>query len=210
MIAVNRSDLEIVRQIRASFDEELDDGERIALERLALVAQKDGAADQATLEKANRIAQRLGLRSFAAARPAANEDEADRDLSGQTGHGETPSSGARVQTADALGEPKPETASTNGTPHARRGFQLTLYSKSGCPYCDKAKAHLAEQGIPFSEERLDDESERLAFYEASAERWGRAVSSMPQVVIEVGGLETLIGGHRELLQSGLERSVWEL
>lgn len=198
MIAVNRNDLEIVRHIRASFDEELDDGERIALERLALVAQKSGSADQATLEKANRIALRLGLKSFGPPRPAAN------------GTVEKPAATAPVvqeAAAEKAPKPSPEVA---GAPHARRGFQITVYSKSGCPYCDKAKAHLAQQGIPFTEERLDDETERLAFYEASSERWGKAVSSMPQIVIEVGGLETLIGGHRELLQSRLEQTVWEL
>lgn len=219
MIAVNRNDLEIVRHIRASYDEELDDGERIALERLALVAQKSGAADQATLDKANRIAQRFGLKSFGAPRPAANGDRPRG--SAAAARPETAPPKARdsepspvpieVAQASAPTAVSPSAgAPSAGAPHARRGFQLTVFSKSGCPYCDKAKAHLAEQGIPFHEERLDDEAERLAFYEASSERWGRAISSMPQVVIEVGGLETLIGGHRELSQSGLERTIWSL
>ncbi len=202
MTAVNRNDLEIVRHIRQSFDEELDDGERIALERLALVAQKSGAADEATLEKANRIAQRLGLRTFGppSPRPPAPANQ-------QTALAEAPT--AATAEADVASAPT-DSSQQAGAPHAKRGFQLVVYSKSGCPYCDKAKAHLAEQGIPFTETRLDDETARLAFYETSAERWGRAVSSMPQIVIEVGGLETLIGGHRELLQSGLERTIWEL
>lgn len=204
MTAVNRNDLEIVRHIRASFDEELDDGERIALERLALVAQKSGAADEATLEKANRIAQRFGLRAFGPPSPRPPAPAAQQEAAA-----ESAASASDVEEADALASPT-LSSSQAGTPHAKRGFQLIVYSKSGCPYCDKAKAHLAQQGIPFTETRLDDETDRLAFYEASSERWGRAVSSMPQIIIEVGGLETLIGGHRELLQSGLERTIWEL
>ena len=204
MTAVNRNDLEIVRHIRASFDEELDDGERIALERLALVAQKSGAADEATLEKANRIAQRFGLRAFGPPSPRPPAPAAQQDTPAASA---LPASNAEESAALASPPPSSEQA---GTPHAKRGFELIVYSKSGCPYCDKAKAHLAQQGIPFTETRLDDETARLAFYEASSERWGRAVSSMPQIVIEVGGLETLIGGHRELLQSGLERTIWEL
>ena len=204
MTAVNRNDLEIVRHIRASFDEELDDGERIALERLALVAQKSGAADDATLEKANRIAQRFGLRAFGPPSPRPPTPAAPQDAATESA---APASNAEESAALASPPPSSEQA---GTPHAKRGFELVVYSKSGCPYCDKAKAHLAQQGIPFTETRLDNETARLAFYEASSERWGRAVSSMPQIVIEVGGLETLIGGHRELLQSGLERTIWEL
>ncbi len=204
MTAVNRNDLEIVRHIRASFDEELDDGERIALERLALVAQKSGAADEATLEKANRIAQRFGLRAFGPPSPRPPAPAAQQAALVESPKPATSTAEASVTSA--------QTAQSQqaGTPHAKRGFQLVVYSKSGCPYCDKAKAHLAQQGIPFTETRLDDEAARLAFYETSAERWGRAVSSMPQIVIEVGGLETLIGGHRELLQSGIERTIWEL
>jgi|GEM_PF-1022513 len=204
MTAVNRNDLEIVRHIRASFDEELDDGERIALERLALAAQKSGAADDATLEKANRIAQRFGLRTFGPPSPRPPAPAAQEDAPAESAV-PTPKAGEAGALA-ALSQSSQQT----GTPHAKRGFELVVYSKSGCPYCDKAKAHLAQQGIPFTETRLDDETARLAFYEASSERWGRAVSSMPQIVIEVGGLETLIGGHRELLQSGLERTIWEL
>lgn len=204
MTAVNRNDLEIVRHIRASFDEELDDGERIALERLALVAQKSGAADDATLEKANRIAQRFGLRTFGPPSPRPPAPAAQQDTPTESA---TPPSNAEEAATSA---PPSKPSQPAGTPHAKRGFQLVVYSKSGCPYCDKAKAHLAQEGIPFTESRLDDEAARLTFYEASSERWGRAVSSMPQIVIEVGGLETLIGGYRELLQSGLEQTIWEL
>lgn len=69
-------------------------------------------------------------------------------------------------------------------------LKIVIYSKSGCPQCDTAKMLLKSRALDFEEIRIDDEAERLAFYE----KCGPAVRQMPQIFINdqrVGGLNGL-------------------
>lgn len=69
-------------------------------------------------------------------------------------------------------------------------MNIVVYSKSACPQCDTAKKLLASRGLPYEEVMLDDEAQRLAFYE----KCGPSVRQMPQVFIEgqrVGGVAGL-------------------
>lgn len=69
-------------------------------------------------------------------------------------------------------------------------LNVVVYSKSSCPQCESAKMLLKSRSLPFTEVKLDDEAERLAFYE----RCGPSVRQMPQVFINdqrVGGVSGL-------------------
>ncbi|TFY97641.1 glutaredoxin family protein [Ramlibacter humi] len=68
--------------------------------------------------------------------------------------------------------------------------KFVVYSKSACPQCESAKMLLKSRGLPFEEIRIDDEAERLAFYE----KCGPSVRQMPQVFVNdqrVGGVAGL-------------------
>jgi len=69
-------------------------------------------------------------------------------------------------------------------------LKIVVYSKSACPQCDSAKMLLKSRSLAYEEIRIDDESERLAFYE----KCGPSVRQMPQVFINdqrVGGVAGL-------------------
>ncbi|HET7794555.1 MAG TPA: glutaredoxin domain-containing protein [Rhizobacter sp.] len=69
-------------------------------------------------------------------------------------------------------------------------LKITVYSKSACPQCDSAKMLLKTRNMAFEEIRIDDEAERLAFFE----KCGPSVRQMPQIFINdqrVGGLAGL-------------------
>jgi glutaredoxin 3 len=69
-------------------------------------------------------------------------------------------------------------------------LKIVVYSKSACPQCESAKMVLKSKSLPFEEIRIDDEAERLAFYE----KCGPSVRQMPQIFINdqrVGGLQGL-------------------
>jgi glutaredoxin 3 len=69
-------------------------------------------------------------------------------------------------------------------------LNIVVYSKSACPQCDQAKMLLKTKSIDFKEIKIDDESERLAFFE----KCGPSVRQMPQIFINeqrVGGLAGL-------------------
>ncbi|KAB2905525.1 glutaredoxin family protein [Paenacidovorax monticola] len=69
-------------------------------------------------------------------------------------------------------------------------LQIVVYSKSACPQCESAKMLLKSRSIDFTEIKIDDEAERLAFYA----KCGPSVRQMPQVFINdqrVGGLAGL-------------------
>ncbi|WP_343631062.1 glutaredoxin [Roseateles sp.] len=76
-------------------------------------------------------------------------------------------------------------------------LKIVVYSKSACPQCDTAKMLLKSRGMPFQEILIDDEAERLAFYE----KCGPAVRQMPQVFINdqrVGGVTGLQAALKQL------------
>ncbi len=69
-------------------------------------------------------------------------------------------------------------------------LKIAVYSKSACPQCESAKMLLKSKSLPFDEIKIDDEAERLAFYE----KCGPSVRQMPQIFINdkrVGGLQGL-------------------
>jgi glutaredoxin 3 len=69
-------------------------------------------------------------------------------------------------------------------------LHIVVYSKSACPQCDSAKMLLKTRSLEFEEIRIDDEAERLAFFE----KCGPSVRQMPQIFINdqrVGGLAGL-------------------
>jgi glutaredoxin 3 len=66
-------------------------------------------------------------------------------------------------------------------------LKIVVYSKSACPQCDSVKMLLKARSLAFEEIRIDDEAQRLAFYD----KCGPSVRQMPQVFINdqrVGGL----------------------
>jgi len=78
-------------------------------------------------------------------------------------------------------------------------LKIVIYSKSGCPQCDTAKMLLKSRALDFEEIRIDDEAERLAFYE----KCGPAVRQMPQIFINdqrVGGLNGLQAALAQLVR----------
>lgn len=76
-------------------------------------------------------------------------------------------------------------------------LKIVVYSKSACPQCDTAKMLLKSRSLPFEELKIDDEAQRLAFYE----KCGPSVRQMPQVFINdqrVGGVTGLQAALKQL------------
>jgi glutaredoxin len=44
-------------------------------------------------------------------------------------------------------------------------MEIIVYSKSGCPFCDKAKDWFNTHQFSYTEILMDDEEQRLAFYQ---------------------------------------------
>jgi glutaredoxin len=80
-------------------------------------------------------------------------------------------------------------------------LKIVVYSKSACPQCDTAKMLLKSRSLDFEEVRIDDEAQRLAFYE----KCGPSVRQMPQVFINdqrVGGVAGLQAALAQLAGPG--------
>ena len=76
-------------------------------------------------------------------------------------------------------------------------LKIVVYSKSACPQCESAKMVLKTKSLAYEEIKIDDEAERLAFYD----KCGPAVRQMPQVFINdqrVGGLTGLQAALKQL------------
>jgi len=69
-------------------------------------------------------------------------------------------------------------------------MDVLIYSKSNCPFCEKAKAWFTQHGILFTEIKLDNEEERLAFYQKVPH-----ARSVPQIFID----DKLIGTYNDLM-----------
>ena len=84
-------------------------------------------------------------------------------------------------------------------------MEVSIYSKSGCPFCVKAKDWFDDFDIKYTEVVLDDEEQRLSFYQrinGSKEVLGtgsfpRRVNSMPQIFVD----DKHIGGYDDLMVS---------
>ncbi|SFE48071.1 glutaredoxin family protein [Paracidovorax wautersii] len=78
-------------------------------------------------------------------------------------------------------------------------LKIVIYSKSACPQCDSAKMLLKARSMPFEEIKIDDEAERLAFFQ----KCGPSVRQMPQVFINDQRVGGLAGLQAALAQLGL-------
>jgi glutaredoxin 3 len=58
-------------------------------------------------------------------------------------------------------------------------MKVEIYSKSHCPFCDKAKSWFKQHGYEYTEYKLDNEEERLAFYQRVPN-----ARSVPQIFID--------------------------
>ena len=73
-------------------------------------------------------------------------------------------------------------------------MKIRIVSKSGCPYCEKAKAWFKLRDLDFKEEVIDDDEKRAKFYEA------HGVNSVPQIFVD----QERIGGYDVLEKTGEE------
>lgn len=69
-------------------------------------------------------------------------------------------------------------------------MDVTIYSKSNCPFCEKAKFWFKSHGYTYTEINLDDEEQRLAFYQKVP-----GARSVPQIFID----DNLIGTYDDLM-----------
>lgn len=69
-------------------------------------------------------------------------------------------------------------------------MQVVIYSKSNCPFCEKAKAWFTQHGFTYTEIKLDDEEQRLAFYQKIP-----GARSVPQIFID----DKLVGTYNDLM-----------
>ncbi len=74
-------------------------------------------------------------------------------------------------------------------------MEVIVYSKTVCPYCTQAKAFLKKHEIAFEERNLDNDEERVKFYE----NVGNGVRSVPQIFVD----GERIGGYQELMKSDI-------
>lgn len=67
--------------------------------------------------------------------------------------------------------------------------KVLIYTKSFCPYCDRAKALLKRKGVAFEEVYLDDRPEEYATLKQKT-----GMMTVPQIFID----DKLVGGYSEL------------
>ena len=70
-------------------------------------------------------------------------------------------------------------------------MKVEIYSKSNCPFCEKAKAWFKSHGYEYTEHKLDNEEERLAFYQRVPN-----ARSVPQIFID----DKLIGTYDQFME----------
>ena len=75
-------------------------------------------------------------------------------------------------------------------------MNITVHTKTFCPWCDMAKDWLVEHGFEFDVILHDNDDERQNFYESC----GEGVRSVPQVFVN----DERLGGYQDLIHSGLE------
>jgi len=68
-------------------------------------------------------------------------------------------------------------------------MSLTLYSKSQCPNCDRAKALLESRGVPYTEVNIENDAESLQML------LDKGLRSVPQIF---HGYELIEGGFNGL------------
>ena len=68
--------------------------------------------------------------------------------------------------------------------------RVVVYSKTQCPYCVHAKTFLTNNNLDYSEINLDNDEERLKFYEENP-----GIRSVPQIYLDgerIGGYQDLV------------------
>ena len=76
-----------------------------------------------------------------------------------------------------------------------------VYSKDNCKYCDLAKKLLTDNNLGYSQVLLNNESERLEFYQKyTDEEEGILVNTMPQIFENNNGNNERIGGYTDLVK----------
>ena len=91
-------------------------------------------------------------------------------------------------------------------------MEIRVVSKSDCPFCKMAKTWFEDHGFPYEEQLMDNEEERLAFYQSLTNGVGeivgqsdtvRRVNSVPQIFVDgkrIGGYDELMKMAPELLK----------
>ena len=81
--------------------------------------------------------------------------------------------------------------------------RIRVVTKSDCPFCKMAKGWLKEHAFEYEEQLIDNEEERLAFYqtingvtEVVGEMNTRRINSVPQIFID----DKRIGGYDDLMK----------
>ena len=74
-----------------------------------------------------------------------------------------------------------------------RKMEVLIYTKSNCPFCEKAKAWFTQHGFGYTQVVLDDEEQRLAFYQRISN--GKEIRSVPQIFID----DKHIGTYNDLM-----------
>lgn len=70
-------------------------------------------------------------------------------------------------------------------------MKVEIYSKSNCPFCDKARHWFDSHGYEYTEYKMDEEEQRLAFYQRVPN-----ARSVPQIFID----EKLIGTYDDFMK----------
>lgn len=77
-------------------------------------------------------------------------------------------------------------------------MNIKIYSRSGCPYCDKIKTVLSQRQIEFDSYELDEHFTRDEFYS----EFGQG-TTFPQVILDGNQL----GGCSEAVKYLLENNI---
>ena len=67
--------------------------------------------------------------------------------------------------------------------------KVLIYSKTYCPYCDRAKAMFKSKGVAYEEIMLDDKDDEFAKLKQKT-----GMMTVPQIFIN----DTLVGGYSDL------------
>ena len=70
-------------------------------------------------------------------------------------------------------------------------MKVEIYSKSNCPFCDKARHWFDSHGYEYTEHKMDEEEQRLAFYQRVPN-----ARSVPQIFID----DKLIGSYDDFMK----------
>ena len=71
-----------------------------------------------------------------------------------------------------------------------------IYTKTNCGYCSKAKILLKLNNILYEEINLDNDTERLEFYEKLENQVDKKINSVPQIFLD----DKFVGGYDALLE----------